>query len=65
LATIPDGSYSEYYYKITIKPNFPQNLMGKVYEIGVSTNEEMTNSYGSVLVIPSIKLGIPYGVEHD
>ncbi len=71
---IRDGYKGDYYYKLSIKNDFPESLMGKVYEIKIDLNEtcfdklpgynDPTGNYHDYkLKIPSIKFGIPYAAS--
>jgi hypothetical protein len=45
LATVKDGTYADYFVKVIVASNCPDDVKGKLYEIGVSLNSEYWESY--------------------
>ena len=71
VVTIKDGFEGSYFYKITIKEDFPEKYKGRLWDIKLNLKEEyfdMLPGYNDNIVkhdyklkIPNIKFGVPYG----
>ena len=71
VVTIKDGFEGSYFYKLTIKENFPEKYKGRLWDIKVNLKEEyfdMLPGFNDNIVkhdyklkIPNIKFGVPYG----
>ena len=70
VATIRDGFEGDYFYKLTVAPDFPREYKGRLIEIGIDLVYEMfdhlpgyndpTNIHDYKLKIPPIKFGVKY-----
>ena len=70
VATIRAGFEGDYFYKLTVAPDFPREYKGRLIEIGIDLVYEMfdhlpgyndpTNIHDYKLKIPPIKFGVKY-----
>ena len=75
VATIRDGFEGDYFVKLTVSTNFPENLRGRLLSIKVKLNYEFfdnlpsptdpTGVHDYTLEIPPIKFGVVYPPEHQ